>query len=300
MRTLAILTLLLALCGCQWGPPPRIPYVDGTTYVAPNGAREPLAGQEGRGVSGITPLDGGHLVADTFWFEGTVGLSALVGGERTELGPCATGAGVVSRDGQEVAWLTMGCPESNLTGPTVVHVGHTVGAGGWSRSLGFQYLMSAVGFVGERVVITSRTDQVLLVGRSGPWVAVPHLRHAVDAHGRVVAGRQGVVDTVTGQLIWHEPHTELISFSPDGRLLLGYQRRELVLLDARTGEVRATLPKRLDRVTWEDHRHLLAVAWGRGQEAMVRIGLDGRAVLVGAVQPVPPGLPYRYVFETQP
>ena len=33
---------------------------------------------------------------------------------------------------------------------------------------------------------------------------------------------------------------------------------------------------------------------------MVRIGLDGRAELVGPVRPVPPRLPYRYVFETQP
>jgi hypothetical protein len=32
---------------------------------------------------------------------------------------------------------------------------------------------------------------------------------------------------------------------------------------------------------------------------MVRIGLDGRAVLVGPVQPVPPRLAYRYEFETQ-
>ena len=58
--------------------------------------------------------------------------------------------------------------------------------------------------------------------------------------------------------------------------------------------------KRLDRVTWEDDGHLLAVTWAKGREAMVRIDLDGRAVLVSAVRPVPPKLPYRYVFETQP
>ena len=58
--------------------------------------------------------------------------------------------------------------------------------------------------------------------------------------------------------------------------------------------------KRLDRVTWEDDGHLLAVTWAKGREPMVRIDLDGRAVLVSAVRPVPPKLPYRYVFETQP
>ena len=297
MRTLTTLVLLAALTGCRYGAPPRIPYVDGTTYVAPGGAREPIDGQEERGVSGIAPLGGGHLVADTSWFEGTVGLSALVGGERTELGPCATGAGVLSRDRREVAWLTMGCPESNQTGPTVVHVGRTAGAGGWSRSLGFQCLMTAVGFVGEQVVVTSWTGQVLLVGRTGPFVAVPHLRHAVDAHGRLVAGRQGVVDTVTGRLLWHDPRTSLVSFSPDGRLLVGYRQRAAVLLDAGTGRQLSTLPRRLDGLTWEDDRHLLALAYGAGRVAMVRIGLDGRAVLVG---PVVPDSGYRYVFETQP
>jgi hypothetical protein len=298
VRTLASLALLLALTGCQWGPPPRIPYVDGTTYVTPDGARQPLTGQEKRGVSGIAPLDGGHLVADTFWFEGTVGLSALVDGERTELGPCASGAGVLSRDRREVAWLTMGCPESNQTGPTIVHVGHTVGAGGWSRSLGYQYLMSAVGFVGEQVVITSRTGHVLLVARSGPFVAVPHLRHAVDAHGRLVAGRQGVVDTVTGRLLWHDPHTSLVSFSPDGHLLVGYRHRALVLLDAGTGRKLSTLPHRLEGLTWEDGAHLLAVAYGGDSQAMVRVGLDGRAELVGPVVDGSAG--YRYSFEAQP
>ena len=53
-------------------------------------------------------------------------------------------------------------------------------------------------------------------------------------------------------------------------------------------------------MTWEDDRHLLAVTWAKGLEAMVRISLDGHAVLVGAARPVPPKVPYRYVFETQP
>jgi hypothetical protein len=250
VRILLGVVLLLALAGCQWAQPPRIPYVDGTTYVTPDGGREPLVGQVERGVSGIAPLGGGHLVADTRWFEGSVDLSALAGGTRTELGPCATGGGVLSRDRNQVAWLTMGCPESNQTGPTVVHVGRTVGAGGWSRSLGFQYLMYAVGFVGDQVVITSWTGQVLLVGRSGPFVTVPQLHRAVDAHGRLVAGPQGVVDTRTGRLLWHDPHTSSVSFSPDGRLPVGYRHRALVLLDAGSGRVVSTLPRRLDRLTW--------------------------------------------------
>ena len=300
MRILATLALLVTLTGCQWGAPPRIPYVDGTTYVEPDGHREQLTGLQKVGVSAIAPLHGGHLVADTFFFEGYVGLSSLVNGVRTRLGPCATGAGVVSEDGESVAWLTMGCPESNQTGPTVVHVGSTSRPGGWSRSLGRQYQFFAVGFLGDAVVISSWTGQVLVVPESGPVTAVPHLSHAVDAHGTLVAGRQSVVDTTTGRLLWHEGHTWLISFSPNGRLLVGLRRRSPVILQARTGRVIASLPRRLDRLTWENDRHLLAVVWGKGREAMVRIGLDGHAELVSPVQAVPPRQPYRYVFETQP
>ncbi len=300
MRILATMALLVALSGCQWGAPPRIPYVDGTTYVEPDGHREELTGQQKGGVSAIAPLHGGHLVADTFFFESYVGLSSLVDGVRTRLGPCATGPGALSDDGDRVAWLTMGCPESNQTGSTVVHVGNTSSPGGWSRSLGRQYQFFAVGFLGAAVVISSWTGQVLVVPESGPVTAVPHLSHAVDAHGTLVAGRQSVVDTSTGRLLWHEGHTWLISFSPDGRLLVGLRHRSPVILEARTGRVIASLPRRLDRLTWENDRHLLAVVWGKGQEAMVRIGLDGQAVLVGPVQPVPPRQPYRYVFETQP
>jgi len=149
-------------------------------------------------------------------------------------------------------------------------------------------------------VVGGWRDPVRLVPETGPVTVVPHLRRAVDTHGTLVAGEESVVDTETDTLLWRTPGTYLGSFSPDGRLLVGYQRRALVLLDARTGAVRATLPSRLDRVTWEDDRHLLGVTWGRGREAMVRVGLDGHVELVGEVRSVSAQLPYRHVFETQP
>jgi hypothetical protein len=231
VRTLAVVTLLLALCGCQWGPPPRIPYVDGTTYV------------------------------------------------------------------DRVAWLTMGCPESNQLGPTVVHVDATSGKGGWTRSLGRQYLFFAVGFLGDAVVITGWQGPVWVVPEDGPITQVPHLQHAIDVHGSLVAGDRGVVDAAAGELLWHDRHTGLASVSPHGRLIVGALRGDNVVLEARTGRVVALLPRRLYPITWEDERHLLAVAYGGRHQAMVRVGLDGRAELVG---PVVDDTPYRYTFETQP
>jgi hypothetical protein len=300
VRTLLAVSLLLALCGCQWGPPPQIPYVDGTTYVEPDGRREELVGQGPVGTSAITPYREGFLVADTRWFEGSVGLAYVRGRERTDLGPCSTSGGRPSPDRRQVAWLTTGCPEANLSAATVLHVADVEGSGGWTRELERPFMLFAVGFLGEAVVLTGWQGPVWVVPRSGPVAVVPHLRQAVDVHGTLVAGRSSVVDTATGRLLWHAPDTELISYSPDGRLLVGFRSREAVVLDARTGAVRATLPRRLDRLTWEDDTHLLAVTWGRGREAMVRVGLDGRAELVGPVQRVPPKRPYRYVFETQP
>jgi hypothetical protein len=297
VRTVLSLALLLALSGCQWGQPPRIPYVDGTTYVTPDGRRTPIQGQQKIGVSAVLPYADGLLVADTRWFEGSVGLAHVRGNERTELGPCSTGGGVPSADRTRVAWLTLGCPESLELAVAAVHVADADGSDGWSRELDRQSLLFVVGFLGDAVVVDGWLDPIRVVPEEGPITEVPHLRHAVDVHGTLVAGSQGVVDTASGALLWHDPRAELGSFSPDGRLLFGAQRGENVLFDARTGEVVATLPRRIYPTVWEDDRHLLAVAYGKEREAMMRIGLDGRAELVG---PVRDARPYGYTFETQP
>jgi hypothetical protein len=293
----ASLALMLALCGCQWGPPPRIPYVDGTTYVEPDGERTPIRGQARIGVSAVLHHADGLLVADTRWFEGSVGLAYVHGGERTELGPCSTGGGRPSPDRRQVAWLTTGCPEASLVAKTVVHVADADGTGGWSRELEQHSLVFVAGFVDDAVVVAGWRDPVRLVPETGPVTVVPHLRHAVDTHATLVAGRESVVDTATGTVLWQAPGTQLISFSPDGRLLVGTQHRATVLLDARTGALLTTLPSGLQSVVWEDDRHLLAVAYGNEREALLRIGLDGRAELVG---PVREARGHGYVFETQP
>jgi len=300
VRTLVAVVLLLALTGCRLGAPPRIPYADGTTYVEPGGERTPIHGQDKIGISEVMAYADGLLVADTRWFEGSVGLAYVHGRQRTQLGPCSTNGGRSSPDRSQVAWLTTGCPEASLVAETVLHVADTDGSGGWTRELDQHSLLNTVGFVGDAVVVSGYRDPVRLVPETGPVAVVPHLRHAVATHGTLVAGERGVVDLASGRLLWWAPRTYLRSFSPDGRLIVAFQRGDNVLLDARTGALHATLPRRLDRLTWEDSRHLLAVTWGRGREAMVRIGVDGRTALVAPVRPVPPRQPYRYVLETQP
>ncbi len=55
VRTLCCLVLLLGLSACRWGPPPRIPYVEGATYVDTDGTRTELPGAEEYGVTAVAP-----------------------------------------------------------------------------------------------------------------------------------------------------------------------------------------------------------------------------------------------------
>jgi hypothetical protein len=89
------------------GALPRIGYVDHQVYVAPGGSRTPLPRH--LGVSGIVPYDGGFLVSDTRYFEGTVGLHRLVDG-RVVGEYCSSG--VPSREDGWVTWVVAYCPES--------------------------------------------------------------------------------------------------------------------------------------------------------------------------------------------
>lgn len=89
------------------GTPPRIGYVDHQVYIEPDGRRTPLPRR--LGVSGIVPYDGGFLVSDTLFFEGTVGLNVVRDGRVVET-HCS--AGVPTRSDDWVRWLIAYCPES--------------------------------------------------------------------------------------------------------------------------------------------------------------------------------------------
>lgn len=89
------------------GEPPRIGYVDHQVYVAPGGQHSPLPRH--LGVSGIVPYAGGFLLADTRFFEGTLGLNVIHDGRVVD-GHCSSGVPTLE-DGW-VTWLEASCPES--------------------------------------------------------------------------------------------------------------------------------------------------------------------------------------------
>jgi len=82
------------------GAPPGIPYVEDHVYVPADGSRSVLPRRDG--VSGVVPYDGGLLVSDTWWFEGTNGLDLVRDGRRVTDWPsshrCSSGTPAASRD----------------------------------------------------------------------------------------------------------------------------------------------------------------------------------------------------------
>jgi hypothetical protein len=296
------------LTGLPTGPPPRVAYVRDAVIVHPNGRRERLVGQRRIGVTAFTRFRDGYLVADQRIFEGTVGLAYVEGPERTDLGPCSSGGGVLNRDGNRVAWLTQLCPESGMDPvPTIVHVASAAGAGEEQREIDREGIVRVNGFVGEEVVVSGFAGGVQLVGPRGRIRTVPLLDTAIsvnDARGLVAGvlpdgGEYGaVVEVGSGAVLWSQRHVRPVAFSPDGTLLAAYVRRRPALVDAATGHVVALVlaPGVTYGWTWEDDRHVLAVIALAHRQAMVRIDLRGHVTRVG---PLVPDTGFEFVFETR-
>ena len=134
---------------------------------------------------------------------------------------------------------------------------------------------------------------------------VPGLVTATDLtpDGRWIAGvtrdgRDVVADAVTGE-IRVELNGRAVSFSPDGQYVATVTDGALQVHDAATGEVLVAAGAEAGRITaelaWESSSQLVAVTEADGQEALVRITLDGS--LDRASELAPPG---SLVLVTQP
>jgi hypothetical protein len=93
---------------------------------------------------------------------------------------------------------------------------------------------------------------------------------------------------------WDTCDWQLGRFSPDGTSILAYGPgdgrgpRSLALLDARTGEVLHAYAARgpedvfVHQAVWESSTAVLATVWDVDHWALLRLGLDGSRVSVGA------------------
>jgi hypothetical protein len=267
------------------GEPPAIGYAQGYEYVSPDGTRTALP--RGRGISAIAPYDGGLLVADTRYFEGTLGLAFVdTQGRRTNYG-CSSGHPAQAEDEELVAWVTVPCPETGTVQPPA-----TVYLGGMTQTTP-DPLISVVGIVGDEVVYNGG-----FIG--GVWTTdltstprrIPGLVQAnrVGADQGLVVGRTDsdgpsvVAKISSGQILWSTRDWELGAVSPDGRSVLGVQHggntmAAWAVFDARTGELQHhfALPAGfyVVQTEWEDNRHVLMVAVQGRSTAIIRADLDG-------------------------
>ena len=257
------------------GEPPGIGYVDHGAWHGPDGARVDLPDRHG--ISAITPYDGGFLIADTRYFEGSVGLVRVDEAGQKVGDWTSSGAPAVAADGQ-VAWSTFIMPESGETGPSLVHVGTRQGCMS-TRSREGTIPFGVAGFVGDNVVVTTPIE-VSLVDPAGGTRVLPRLTYAFDATDDRVAGTlgrgRGVLDVGMGEVLWRARSYDLM-FSPSGRRIALTDREGVVVRRSADGQVlwRAELPFHAEQMAWEDERNLLVVANRGDRSAILRIDRGG-------------------------
>ncbi|MEJ7795676.1 MAG: hypothetical protein WKF50_08995 [Nocardioides sp.] len=130
------------------------------------------------GISAITPYDGGFFIADTRYFEGSIGL-VRVDADGHVIGDWTSSEGPATAEDGRVAWTSFVAPESGETGPQLVHVGDPV--------------------------VTTSGLEVALVDSAGVSQRVPRMTNAFDATDHWIAGAlrrgRGIVDAATGEAV---------------------------------------------------------------------------------------------------
>lgn len=276
------------------GDPPQVSYLEGKqrlitpdqTVQLPRLPTQP---------SGVVPFAGGHLVADSSWFEGTNGLHLVRAGEVDhgwqQTYGCSAGSPVASSDGAHVAWVTLLCPESGEEGEGHLHRADAAGSSEATWPIGAGR-GSVVGFLGDEVVFNRGFID-------GAWVtdfveakrlgSVDRVVN-VSTTGTSLIGQEGdraqLMLAEDGTVRWRADSGHLQAFSPSGARVPALTRREVLVLDSEDGSVLTTLPlpARADTVVWETEDALLAVLSRRKRSAIVRLRLDGPAERATAVR----------------
>ena len=275
------------------GPAPRIGYVVGATYVAPDGARTPIPTSHHIGVLAVAPVDDGLLVQRADNFEGYTGLELVRGGRVVEEWSTA-GPPVVGLDGA-VAWGEATSSEASVQPPPAVRF--AVDGVRRVQRLPLDRDPVVAGVMDGEVLVSQqfargvpgqRTQATDLVAspRDLPYSWIGDLD---ERHGRAVAqrggGRSAVVDLATGEQLWRVSRYEPERFSPSGRWVFAQPpgHQSAALLDAASGEVEATLDipggGYVVQAMWESDRALLVVVLQRRSVAVARVGPSGRLEL---------------------
>jgi hypothetical protein len=277
------------------GAPPKIDYLDGSTFIMTSGQRltSPLLAKAEDAVAWRTGVLVAGRATSRHPFSRISFLSR--GAPASSLGCGGSSLAVPAGRGDPIYWLSSAC--------TVESAGRFV-SGSRSVATTKGATFSPVGDVPGGVVVFASTSvrrlpsHALVVPQNGGRMIPLHLLipSGVSASANLVCGealdgRDGVVvDASTGDVRWRAHDWTLSGFSASGRYVVGSQRvgdqtvgggGDVVgIFDAATGH--QVLRQELPRLTidtlpvWEDDSSALVTAEdSQGREAMLRVSLDG-------------------------
>ncbi|KQW49163.1 hypothetical protein ASC77_10745 [Nocardioides sp. Root1257] len=271
------------------GTAPSVPWLDGNVYVAADGTRTRLPI---RNVLTATPYRGGFLVVG-----GNGPRLTLLDSQLDEVWQrCGQPRLVVDHDRTRTAYAAGDCRSTRTT----LTLGPTDGVGEEQTETMPLALADPVGILGGRVVTSSPVEeQPKLVDFDGTPTPIGTLAYAsaVDEHGGLVAGQLAggaraqatgvVLDVTSGAEKWRAPGWQLLSFSPDGSLVVGastsVDQGGWAVFDSATGkrlhEFALPVGLKFSGIAWEDDDHLLLAAFQDRTEAILRTTLDGAVQL---------------------
>ena len=310
------------------GAPPKLAYVYGGHTIAVPGEKPQALPAPMDGVTGLTPLGGGWLVA------------SAVGADGRSSGMSTQAEGAVNRLDSDLqpVWVRYGAEKFATGHGTTAYFAqpdraetsgalHLVGDDGTdlaSWTIPFTQAAVPVGLTsGRQVAYTLMSDAGSILSA---WVTGPHqpaerlpMRFATAASGDLVAGQlrsgcQVVQDLGTGSELWRTcGGYRIAAFSPDGRYLAawhtqtGGEYESVSIFDARIGArvTDSTVDARADfhgraagDVAWEDDSHLLIAFAADGDWATLRLDLNGH--LERATDALHTDTDKAFVFATEP
>jgi hypothetical protein len=287
------------------GEDPSIPWTDGTVLHQPDGTTTDL----GKVYQEVTPYDGGWAVVD--FAEGT---TAFLDAEGEVLEAVPGQSLAVTADGESLARAMTATAGNQDIGLYPVA---GVGPGGYLSSVvSFDGTVDLAGFTGPQEVAYTLEGAE---GQSGAWLTdweqeprrlqgLLNVQAASQANG-LVSGLtsidelepgscSAIVVAATGQQRWETCDYTLLSFSPDGRYVIGVEDyrdgiggNTVAILDATDGTVLVEYSTRDVGFTgasvWETSSTVLVTTYQDGQWYALRLGLDG--TMTQALDPVRAG-----------
>ena len=284
------------------GTAPQVAFLEGDTFVTPQGGR--VTAPALRSATTAAASGQGVLVAGRTTSQRPFATISLVSGGSTRRLGCGTPVFALG-SGSPAYWLSEGCrflgPGRLVHGPTTTPTAKGV--------IYFPLGSTRRGVVAMGTVVLPQgagSGGPVLIGPDGSFGRIPHLEvvTATSPSGALVAGidPQGngvVTEPATGAVRWRTRVT-LGHFSASGRYVVTMQNVGVQTVEgvgdvvgfrqAATGRrVSSTVLPDLSivgRPVWEgDHAVLVVAEDRRGQQAIVRVGIDGRLSRATPVAP---------------